>query len=124
MTQSKTTVLIIEDDNLNRKLFLEILKLDDIEVLEAENAEIGLEIIRLHQPNLVLMDIQLPGMDGLAATRLIRQDQNLKDIPVVALSAHAMESDINKALESGCNGYITKPVTVASFRRKVLSFLP
>lgn len=123
MSQKQLLVLIIEDDSLNRKLFRDILKIDNIKSLEAEDAEQGLILARQQQPDLILMDIQLPGMDGLEATRLIKQDQNLKDIPVVALSAHAMENDINNAFKAGCDGYITKPVEVASFNQKVLSFL-
>lgn len=123
MTPKKPLILIIEDDELNRKLFREILSFDDIEALEAEDAEEGLKMARQMPPDLILMDIQLPGMDGLTATRLLKQDTALKDICVVALSAHAMEGDIDKALNAGCSGYITKPVEVASFNQKVLAFL-
>lgn len=116
-------ILIIEDEELNRKLFREILSLDDIETIEAADAEQGLKLARQKRPDLILMDIQLPGMDGLEATRLIRKDAELKDICVVALSAHAMQNDIDKAINAGCNGYMTKPVKVASFNQEVLSFI-
>ena len=123
MSRETPLILIVEDDELNRKLFREILSLDELEALEAEDAEQGLILARKLRPDLILMDIQLPGMDGLAATRLLREDPELKDIPIVALSAHAMQNDIDEALKAGCNGYITKPVEVATFNHKVLSFL-
>ncbi len=123
MSRKQPLILIVEDDELNRKLFREILSLDEIETLEAEDAEQGLILARQMRPDLILMDIQLPGMDGLAATRLLREDQELKDIRIIALSAHAMQNDIDEALKAGCNGYITKPVEVASFNQRVLAFL-
>ena len=123
MSRKQPLILIVEDDELNRKLFREILSLDEIETLEAEDAEQGLILARQMRPDLILMNIQLPGMDGLAATRLLREDQELKDIRIIALSAHAMQNDIDEALKAGCNGYITKPVEVASFNQRVLAFL-
>ena len=104
------TVLIIEDHPLNRKLFRDILEFQ-FDVIEADSAEAGLESLQEDRPDLILMDIQLPGMDGLACTRRIKADARTRSIPVVALSAHAAPSDIRQALNAGCCDYITKPIT-------------
>ena len=89
--------------------------MDNYAVLEAENAEKGIEIARKNRPDIILMDIQLPGMNGLEATRLNKSDPELKDIPVVALSAFAMLRDKKQALDAGCVGHISKPIDVHSF---------
>jgi CheY-like chemotaxis protein len=116
-------ILIIDDNDLNRKLFRAILESNDIEVLEAENAENGIELIRQQRLDLILMDIQLPGMDGLEATRIIRRDTDLAAIPIIALTGNAMYGDDQIAFDAGCNGYITKPINLSSFMRTVKSFL-
>jgi CheY-like chemotaxis protein len=87
-----------------------LLQLKKYLVIEVENAEKGIQLARDHQPDLILMDIQLPGMDGLKATELILNDENLKDIPILALTSYAMEGDEDKAFAAGCVGYITKPI--------------
>ncbi len=117
------TILIVEDNPLNCKLFRTILELDGFSVVDAVNAEDGLVLAREHLPNIILMDIQLPEMDGLQATRIIKKDPHLKDIPVIALTAHAMEGDDSKAYDAGCSGYITKPVKVQTFVESIRSFL-
>ncbi len=117
------SVLVIEDNELNRKLFCTILEMGHFEPLSAEDAEEGLEMVRQCEPDIVLMDIQLPGMDGLCATRIIKDDPRLKDTPVVALTACAMADDKQKALEAGCDGYISKPIDTHTFLDKVSSFL-
>lgn len=109
------TILVIEDNELNMKLVRSLLKIGKYEILEAMDAEIGMQLIREHRPDLVLMDVQLPGMDGLKATRIIKGDQALKDIPVVALTSYAMQGDEEKATEAGCTGYITKPIDTKAF---------
>ncbi len=109
------TILVIEDNELNMKLVRSLLKIGNYEVLEAVDAEIGMQLIRKHRPDLVLMDVQLPGMDGLKATRIIKGDLALKDIPVVALTSYAMQGDEEKAAEAGCTGYITKPLDTKVF---------
>lgn len=115
-------VLVVEDNDLNRKLFSEILEIGHYKAFTAVDAETGLELAREHHPDLILMDIQLPGMDGLSATRLIKKDPGLKNIPVVALTAYAMPEDEQKALDAGCSGYISKPVDVRTFLDKISSF--
>jgi two-component system cell cycle response regulator len=117
------TILVIEDNDLNMKLVRTLLQRGSFRVLEAGNAETGLELARSGKPDLILMDIQLPGMDGLAATRLLKMDLELKKIPVAALTAYAMEGDVEKAKEAGCDGYITKPIDTRSFLDTVRKFL-
>ncbi len=109
------TVLVVEDNELNMKLVRDLLRFADYAVIEAWDAETGLELAQIHQPDLILMDIQLPGMDGLTATQHIRRDANLKHTPVVALSSYAMNGDKQKALDAGCTGYLTKPIKTRSF---------
>lgn len=117
------TVLVIEDDHMNMKLVRTLLSMGGVRVLEADNAETGISLAREHRPNLILMDLQLPGMDGLCATRMIRGDAATADLPVVALTAFAMHGDNEKALEAGCNGYLTKPIDTRSFLETITRFL-
>lgn len=121
---NKPTILVIEDNELNMMLFRDLLKLEDYLVLEAYDAEKGVQIAREKRPSIILMDIQLPGMDGLKATRLIKEDPALKKIPVVALTAYAMEKDRQEALAAGCIGFIAKPIDTRSFAAAVSNFLP
>ncbi|NOY53301.1 MAG: response regulator [Deltaproteobacteria bacterium] len=116
-------ILVVEDNATNRKLFTTILQIEHYEVFEAEDAVRGLELARQYRPDLILMDIQLPGMDGLTATRKLKEDLGLKDIPVLALTAFAMAGDHQKAIDAGCNGYISKPIKVESFLEQIVPFL-
>ena len=109
------TVLIIEDNELNLKLVRSMLKLAHYQVLEAKDAEGGILLAREHLPDLILMDIQLPGIDGLDATKIIKDDPVLKHIPVVALTSCAMQGDEEKAISAGCNGYVAKPIDTRNF---------
>ena len=109
------TVLIIEDNDLNMKLVRSMLQLAHYEIVEAQNAEGGIELAREHLPNLILMDIQLPGIDGLDATRIIKKDPKLAHIPIVALTSYAMQGDEEKAISAGCTGYIAKPIDTRNF---------
>lgn len=117
------TILIIEDNELNMKLVRSILQLGHFQALEARDAESGLQLAREHLPDLILMDIQLPGMDGLDATRIIRKDPNLMNIPVVALTSYAMQGDEQKATSAGCTGYIAKPIDTRSFLDTIAGYL-
>ncbi len=117
------TILVIEDNELNMKLVRGLLTIGAYRILEALDAEAGLSMAREHHPDLILMDIQLPGMDGLSATRIIRDDPALKGTPVVALSSYAMKSDERKAMEAGCAGYITKPIDTRTFLDALAGFL-
>ena len=118
------TVLVIEDNELNLKLVRSLLKLGHYQAIEAVDAETGIQLAREQLPDLILMDIQLPGMDGLTGTRIIKEDPELKDIPIVALTSYAMDGDEEKAIEAGCAGYIAKPVDTRSFLSNVAQFLP
>ena len=103
-------ILLVEDHPMNRKLFRDIL-LFQFEVEEAVSAEAALDLLRTRHPDLILMDIQLPGMDGLALTRHLKSEPATAGIPIIALSAHAMTRDIDMARDAGCVDYITKPIT-------------
>ena len=120
----KRRILIVEDNELNRKLVRTLLHIAGHEALETSNAEDALKIAREMKPDLVLMDIHLPGMDGLTATRQMKEDPDLMNIPVVALTACAMPDDERKALDAGCEGYISKPIETGSFAERINSFLP
>jgi CheY-like chemotaxis protein len=117
------TVLVIEDNDLNMELVVAVLELCSCQVLQATNAETGIQLARTHMPDLILMDIQLPGMDGYTATRLIKGDPTMKDIPVVALTAYAMRKDREAALGAGCTGFITKPFSLKPFMEAVKGYL-
>jgi two-component system, cell cycle response regulator len=117
------TILVVEDNALNLKLVRSLLSLGGYQVLEAEDAESGIQMAAIHQPDLILMDIQLPGIDGLEATRVIRGTQETRKIPVVALTSYAMPGDEIKAQEAGCSGYITKPINTRTFMESVRGYL-
>lgn len=112
---SNKTILVIEDNELNMKLVRSLLKMGKYEVLEASDAETGMKLLRKQKPDLILMDIQLPGMDGLTATKMIKADPDMQDIPVVAFTSFAMDGDEKKAFQAGCVGYITKPLDTHNF---------
>ena len=109
------TILVVEDNELNMKLVRSLLMIGNYEILEAPDAETGMHLMKKHQPDLVLMDVQLPGINGLRATRIIKKDPAIKDIPVVALTSYAMQGDEEKAAVAGCTGYITKPIDTKAF---------
>ena len=117
------TILVIEDNELNMKLVRSLLKMSSYVMVEAVDAETGIKLAREKKPDLILMDIQLPGMDGLSATKIIKEDPSLKDIPVVALTSYAMQGDKEKAMESGCAGYIAKPIDTRKFLKTVSQFV-
>ena len=103
-------ILIIEDTENNRVLLTRRLKPKGHEIVIAEDAERGLALLPTERPDLVLMDVGLPGMDGWAATRQLKADPAHRQIPVIALTAHAMDGDRQKAVEAGCDDYETKPI--------------
>ncbi len=118
-----STILVIEDNELNMKLVRGIFSRSDYTMFEAIDAETGIKMARELLPDLILMDIQLPGIDGLEATHIISNDPDLRHIPVVAMTSYAMQGDQDKALDAGCSGYITKPIDIKSFMDSVSSFL-
>jgi signal transduction histidine kinase len=120
---SSFTVLVVEDNPVNRKLARNVLRARGYRVLEAETGEEGIDLARRERPHLILMDLQLPGLDGLEATRRIKADPATGAIPIVALSAHAKDVDEDRAREAGCAGYIAKPIRLSRFPQQVRSYL-
>ena len=108
-------VLIVEDNSANMTLAVFLLQSAGHSVLSARDAEAGLTLARDEQPDLILMDIQLPGMDGLQATALLKQDHTTRAIPVIALTALAMKGDEERIRAAGCDGYIAKPMRYQEF---------
>lgn len=117
-------ILLVEDNPVNRRLAQFLLKSQGYIVYEAITGEEALELARTHRPDLILMDLQLPGLDGFQATRILKADAITKDIPVVAMTAYAMKGDEERALEAGCEGYITKPIDTKVFPQLIAQFLP
>jgi CheY-like chemotaxis protein len=116
-------ILVIEDNELNLKLVRALLELADFAVLEAVDAEQGIRLAQQEQPDVILMDIQLPGLDGFTATAKIKNDPRTSHIPVVAVTSFTMASDAQKAREAGCVGHISKPIDTRRFASEVKSFL-
>lgn len=114
-----TKVLIVEDTPANMKLTTLLLEREGYQVLQAENASDGIELAREHRPGLILMDIQLPGMDGLEATRILKTDTVTCAIPVIALTAFAMKGDEDRIRAAGCDGYVAKPIQYKTFLTEV-----
>lgn len=112
-------IILVEDNEANRLIFKDLLELEGFEVTSLNKAEDALPIAREIKPNLILMDIQLPGLDGLTATRILREDPITLTIPIVAVTSYAMPGDRERALVAGCTGYITKPIRVDSFREEI-----
>jgi len=104
------TILIVEDNPANMKLAVFVLEQAGYSVVSAIDAELGLTLAREQHPDLIMMDVQLPGMDGLAATALLKQDEATRQIPVIALTALAMKGDEARIREAGCDAYIAKPI--------------
>ena len=117
------SILIIEDNPTNMKLANTVLSRSGYQVMEASDAEAGLLLIKAEHPDLILMDIQLPGMDGLTATGILKQDPATRHIPVIALTAFAMKGDKEKMLAGGCDDYLTKPIDYKVLLQTVASLL-
>lgn len=116
-------ILIVDDNATNLKLAKVLLIAEGYQVRTAADAEQALKVLVEFVPRLILMDIQLPGMDGLELTRRLKSDPSTRDITIVALTAYAMKGDEDKAFASGCSGYITKPVDTRRFAKQVEQFL-
>jgi two-component system cell cycle response regulator DivK len=116
------TVLIVEDNELNMKLFNDLLEAHGYRVLQTREGLSALDIAREHKPDLILMDIQLPEVSGIEVTKWLKEDDDLRSIPVVAVTAFAMKGDEQKIREGGCEAYISKPISVASFLTTINSF--
>lgn len=116
-------ILVVEDNLANMELETDLLEVAGYCVSQATNAELGIELAKSDAPALILMDLSLPGMDGLAAAELLHRDPATSAIPVVVVTAHAMKGDQEKVLESGCAGYITKPIDTRTFAHAVAAFI-
>jgi two-component system cell cycle response regulator DivK len=115
-------VLIVEDNDLNMKLFHDLLEAHGYDILQTKDGMEALQLARQHHPDLILMDIQLPEVSGLEVTKWIKEDDDLKAIPVIAVTAFAMKGDEEKIREGGCEAYIAKPISVANFLQTVARF--
>jgi two-component system cell cycle response regulator DivK len=115
MSPLDKTVLVVEDHDLNRKLFHDVLEAHGYNVLQAKDGMEGWRIAREHRPDLIVMDIQLPEVSGLEVTKWLKEDDNLKSIPVVAVTAFAMKGDEEKIREGGCEAYMVKPISISNF---------
>jgi two-component system, cell cycle response regulator DivK len=123
MTESNKTVLIVEDNELNMKLFNDLLDAHGYKTLQTRDGMEALDIARDKRPDLILMDIQLPEVSGLEVTKWLKEDDSLRAIPVVAVTAFAMKGDEEKIREGGCEAYISKPISVAQFLETVRKFI-
>ncbi|MEM8857755.1 MAG: response regulator [Chloroflexota bacterium] len=114
-----TTILLVEDNEMNRDMLSRRLRRKGFDLLSAADGISGIELARAEMPDLILMDISLPVMDGLQATRQLKADQNTSNIPIIALTAHAMSGDREKCLAAGCDDYATKPVEFPELLSKI-----
>ena len=117
------SVLIVEDNELNMKLFSDLLEAHGHRVIQTRDGLSALDLARKHKPDLVLMDIQLPEVSGIEVTKWLKEADDLKHIPVVAVTAFAMKGDEEKIREGGCEAYISKPISVLSFLQTIDGFL-
>ncbi len=120
---SPNRILVIEDNRDNMTLIADVLDSLEYEVIQASDGETGVDIARREVPDLILMDLSLPKMDGWTATRLIKSDDNLRHIPIIALTAHAMVGDRERALQAGCDDYIAKPINLQILASKLSEYL-
>src|SRR5262245_19423206 len=116
-------ILVIEDNSMNLELVTDLLEASNFVVCHARTAEEGLRLARELKPDLILMDISLPGIDGLAATARLKADPANRHLPVIALTAHAMKGDEEIARNAGCDGYLTKPIDTRNFATQVAAFI-
>lgn len=117
------TVLIVEDNELNMKLFRDLLEAHGYATVQTREGLRALDLAREHRPDLILMDIQLPEVSGLEITKWLKDDEELKSIPVIAVTAFAMKGDEQKIRDGGCEAYIAKPISVAHFVEMVQRFI-
>ncbi len=116
-------VLIVEDNELNMKLFNDLLEAKGYEVIQTRNGLQALDLAKLHRPDLILMDIQLPEVSGLEVTKWIKEDETISTIPVIAVTAFAMKGDEERIRQGGCEAYISKPISVATFIKTIQYYI-
>ena len=117
------TVLIVEDNDLNKKLFRDLLEAHGFDTIETSDGEEALKLAREHLPDLIVMDIQLPNVSGIEVVRSIKNEDEIKAIPIVAVTAFAMRGDEERILNGGCDAYIAKPISVKHFIDTVNRFV-
>jgi len=122
-TGSSQKILVVEDNQDNRELVVKVLKINGYHVIEAVDGEEAIEKTRAENPDLILMDLFIPKIDGYEVTRRLKRDIDLKSIPIIALTAHAMKGDMEVALAAGCDGYIPKPIDVRELPKQIEHFL-
>ena len=123
MDAKAKTVLIVEDNELNMKLFHDLLEAHGYDTVATRNGIEALDLARKHRPDLILMDIQLPEVSGLEVTKWLKDDEDLRVIPVVAVTAFAMKGDEERIREGGCEAYLSKPISVCKFIETIRHFL-
>ncbi|WP_457552463.1 response regulator [Desulfobacula sp.] len=116
-------IQIVEDDPKSLKLIRDLLRVSGYTTIEATNGRQGVELASAQKPDLIFMDIQMPVMDGLEATKILKAGKETRDIPIVALTAYAMKEDEAKVLLAGCDGYMTKPINIKKFLKKTEDYL-
>lgn len=117
------TVLVVEDNQDNRELIVKALRVNGYNVIEAADGEEAIEKAKAERPDLILMDLFIPKIDGYEVTRILKGNDEFKNIPVIACTAHAMKGDMEDALAAGCDGYIPKPIDVRELSNQINSFL-
>jgi two-component system cell cycle response regulator DivK len=117
------TVLIVEDNELNMKLFNDLLEAHGYTTIQTKSGVEAVELARRHRPNLILMDIQLPEVSGLEVTQWLKDDDELRSIPIVAITAFAMKGDEEKIRQGGCEAYLSKPISVVKFLETVRNYV-
>lgn len=120
---SEFRILVVEDNPLNQELVCDILQAQGYRTFQAGNGNEAMSLAEKEHPDLILMDIQLPGADGLTITRTLKANPHTCDIKIIALTAHAMKGDDDKAIEAGCDDYIAKPINTRDFPKKIAVFL-
>ncbi len=120
---SSPKILVVEDNQDNREMVVKALKFNGYQVVEAVDGEEAIEKVKAEHPDLILLDIFLPKMDGYEATRRLKGDTSLRNIPIIALTAHAMKGSMEEALAVGCDGYISKPIDVRELPKHIQRFL-
>ncbi len=117
------SVLVVEDNPLNMKLFAAMLAAQGYAVLQAGDAPRGIDLAHVHHPDLIIMDVHLPGMSGLEATQTLKQDGATRDIPIIITTAHGLRGDEPELRASGCDGFMAKPIAISEFIDTVQSFM-
>lgn len=117
------TVLVVEDNELNMKLFHDLLEANGYDTIQTRNGLEAIDLARSRRPDLILMDIQLPEVSGLEVTKWIKEDDDLRSIPIIAVTAFAMKGDEERIRQGGCEAYLSKPISVAKFIETVKAYL-